>query len=243
MMRPVDKMQAPVPSAFGHHNQARGELIKRLGRYCSYCERAVKSSLAVEHIQPKSLNPAAVADTWVNYLLSCANCNSCKLATNISPADVFLPDRDNTFKAFDLNPNGTLRVHSALAGSGAALAQATLDLFKLGARVGKVTDLNGDLVENDRIDDRMDALKQATLARATWDENPSVAQQDSIVFSAKNCGFFSMWMRAFEDVPAIRQEFIKAFAGTEATCFDPVTSLPISTDRPAVSGLVGSGKI
>ena len=35
MMRPVDKMEAPVPGAFKHHNDARGELQKRLGRYCS----------------------------------------------------------------------------------------------------------------------------------------------------------------------------------------------------------------
>ena len=203
----------------------------------------MKSSLAVEHIRPQAHNPPAIADTWENYLLSCANCNSCKRATNITPADVLLPDRDNTFKAFDLNPDGSLCVHATLNGPVSALAQATLDLFKLGTRVGNVKDLNGVLVENDRIDDRMDALKQATLARATWDENPTPAQLASIVFSAKNTGFFSMWMRAFEDVPTIRQEFIKAFTGTDPGCFDPATTMPFATARPVVPSLDASGKI
>lgn len=243
MMRPVHKMQAPVPGAFTHHNDARGELLARLGRYCSYCERAVRSAIHVEHIRPRAHNTQALADTWANYLLACANCNSCKLATNISPADVLLPDRDNTFKAFDLDGNGALSVHPALVGQEAILAQATLRLFQLDQRVRDLRDLNGSLVADDRIDDRLDALAQGLVAWITWSENPSPAQLNGIVGSALSTGFFSMWMHAFDDVPSIRQEFIKAFTGTEAACFDPVTTLPIGTTRSAVSGLIGSGKI
>lgn len=242
-MRPVDKMQAPVPGAFSPYGTARGELLTRLGRYCSYCERAVKSAIHVEHIMPQAHNAPAVANTWVNFLLACSNCNSCKLATAITPAGVLLPDRDNTFKAFDLNPDGSLRVHSALIGQAATLAQATLDLFQLNARVRNLKDLNENLVADDRIDDRMDVLQQATFARATWAENPTPAQQASIVFSAKNSGFFSMWMRAFEDVPEIRKEFIKAFTGTAADCFDTDTTLSIEHTRPNVRGLTASGKL
>jgi uncharacterized protein (TIGR02646 family) len=243
MMRPVNKMQPPVPGAFRYHDDARGELLVRLGRYCSYCERAVRSAIHVEHIQPKSLNPRAVADTWVNYMLSCANCNSCKLAENITPADVLLPDRDNTFKAFDLDGDGALRVHSDLTGLAAAQAQATLRLFGLGGRVRDLRDLNGNLVADDRIDDRLDALAQGLVAWITWSENPSPAQMNGIIGSALSTGFFSMWMHAFEDVPSIRQEFINAFTGTDAGCFDPATTLPIMGNRNPVIGLAHSGKL
>lgn len=243
MMRPVHKMEVPVPGNFDHHDHARGELERRLGRYCSYCERAVFSSLAVEHIQPRKHHPKAVADTWANYLLACSNCNSCKLATDVNPSSVLLPDRDNTIKAFDLAPDGSLLVNPQLNPQVTALAQATLDLFRLGTRVRDVKDLNGNLVENDRIDDRMDMLTQASLARTTWSENPTPAQMASIVKSAKNSGFFSMWMLAFNDVPEIRAEFIKEFTGTSRDCFDLLTTLPIAMNRPSVPGLVASGKL
>lgn len=242
-MRPVDKMQAPVPGAFNHHNDARGELVARLGRFCSYCERMVPSAIHVEHIRPKSLNPPAVADTWANYLLSCANCNSCKLAKNIALADVLLPDRDNTFKAFDMDGDGALRVHPGVVGLAALQAQATLDLFQLGSRVRDLRDLNGNLIADDRIDDRLNALAQGLVAWITWFENPTAAQMNGIVDSALSTGYFSMWMHAFEDVPTIRQEFIKAFTGTDAGCFDPATTLPIAANRTVVPGLADSGKI
>ena len=52
-------------------------LIARIGSYCSYCGMRLDACLAVEHIQPKVLRPDLLT-TWINLLLSCANCNSVK---------------------------------------------------------------------------------------------------------------------------------------------------------------------
>lgn len=242
-MRPVDKMRAPVPGAFTHHSAARGELLQRLGRYCSYCERPTQYKVDVEHIQPQHHNPPAVADTWANYLLSCPNCNSVKRATNITPADVLLPDRDNTAKGFQLNGDGSLSANPSLTGLQLAQAQATVALFRMDERVRDLRDLNGNLVLDDRIKDRNDAFQQAILAKATWDENPSRKQLKSILRSALNAGFFSMWMKAFENDIEVRKRLLRVFKGTARDCFDPVTTLPIANTRTPVPGLVNSGKL
>jgi len=56
-MRPVVKGSCPQDDfgrdiIFKKFQNARGELIDRLGQYCSYCEMKLDSALAVEHIQP-----------------------------------------------------------------------------------------------------------------------------------------------------------------------------------------------
>lgn len=80
-MRPLDK--GAVPRAgdgairFGHYSDAHPHLVERLGDYCSYCERRLPASLAVEHVQPKSHVPE-LETSWDNFLLACTNCNSVK---------------------------------------------------------------------------------------------------------------------------------------------------------------------
>ena len=49
-------------------------------------------------------------------------------------------------------------------------------------------------------------------------------------------------MTAFADVPAMRLRFIQAFRGTEAGCFDPVTTEPVSP-HPNPDGLPEGGKL
>jgi 5-methylcytosine-specific restriction endonuclease McrA len=76
-MRPVTRGAAP--RAYTAYSQAIGDLEDRLGIYCSYCERRLPVSLAVEHVVPKSLEPT-LETCWDNFLLGCTNCNSVKLA-------------------------------------------------------------------------------------------------------------------------------------------------------------------
>ena len=98
IVRPVDKGVAP-PQAFTTYSEAAPELVARLGRYCSYCERHITTHLGVEHVQPKSLE-TALECTWSNFLLACVNCNSCKGSTAITLCNYLWPDVDNTLRAF-----------------------------------------------------------------------------------------------------------------------------------------------
>lgn len=74
-MRPVERGSAP--QIYVKYGDAIEDLKSRLGSYCSYCERQVAASLAVEHVIPKNLHPELETE-WNNFLLGCTNCNSVK---------------------------------------------------------------------------------------------------------------------------------------------------------------------
>ena len=108
-MRPVRRGAAPQQAPFNDYRQAFRPLVERLGAYCSYCEREIPTMLAVEHIQPKGrAHYAHLKETWENFLLACVNCNSPKGDKDVDPADIYLPDRNNTFVAFVYKPDGTV---------------------------------------------------------------------------------------------------------------------------------------
>lgn len=60
------------------YGNARGPLIQNFGQLCDYCEMPVQdSSLAVEHILPKSQFPDVMLN-YDNFFLACPVCNSIK---------------------------------------------------------------------------------------------------------------------------------------------------------------------
>ena len=136
-MRPIEK--GKINKTFTQYQDAKGDLINRLGEYCSYCERKLPASLAVEHVQPKSLHPERSLE-WDNFLLACVNCNSSKLAADIRLGDYLWPDRDNTFLAFVYRDNGIINVNNKLDVKQKKCAQNILDLAGLQKRPG-VNDL------------------------------------------------------------------------------------------------------
>src|SRR5262249_49219146 len=74
----VDKAAATAEAvADGSYTNARRDLVTGLGQYCSYCEMPIATSLAVEHMLPKSQFPL-LSLQWTNFLLACAMCNSFK---------------------------------------------------------------------------------------------------------------------------------------------------------------------
>jgi uncharacterized protein (TIGR02646 family) len=108
-MRPVSKGTSPEPGDFEDYEDAKPYLLSRLGHFCSYCERRIATNLAVEHIQPKGLPQyAALERNWDNFLLGCVNCKSTKGDKDVPLDKFYLPDRDNTFAAFDYQPDGTV---------------------------------------------------------------------------------------------------------------------------------------
>jgi 5-methylcytosine-specific restriction endonuclease McrA len=95
-MRPVERGSAP--QIYAQYGDAIEDLKSRLGSYCSYCERQVAASLAVEHVIPKSLRPELETE-WNNFLLGCTNCNSVKGDRAVEIQNFIWPDRDNTLLA------------------------------------------------------------------------------------------------------------------------------------------------
>src|SRR5438270_11942067 len=103
-MRPVNRGAHPVNAdgsrrKWTKYEEARGQLIERLGGYCSYCEMRLPASLAVEHVIPKSLAPKKRLQ-WDNFLLACTNCNFSKGNKPVVLHKFVWPDRENTFEFF-----------------------------------------------------------------------------------------------------------------------------------------------
>ena len=242
-MRPVSKGTSPVTGDFADYEDAKPYLLSRLGHFCSYCERRIATNLAVEHIQPKGLPQyAALERRWDNFLLGCVNCNSTKGDKDVPLDRHYLPDRDNTFVAFDYHPDGT--VHPK---PGDQLGKDTLALTGLDKSIRQTFDENGKQVAMDRVADRMAGWGLALEVKAEL-EAGSVTRE-SVVRNAASSGFFSVWMKVFEGDPATRQLLIdgfngahgfRGFEGTAKDCFDFDTRSV--TPRP-FNGLGNAGKI
>jgi hypothetical protein len=73
----IEAFLARAPVLDGIYPTARGDLIRNIGQYCSYCEMPLAASLAVEHMLPKADFPNLTV-AWTNLLLGCPSCNSTK---------------------------------------------------------------------------------------------------------------------------------------------------------------------
>ncbi|HBG08010.1 MAG TPA: HNH endonuclease [Geobacter sp.] len=239
-MRPVRKGLPYLYTDGQAYEKARPGLEVRLGLYCSFCERKLDTGLEVEHIQPKdpALNPH-LEKVWSNFLLACKNCNTCKGTKNDPLADWLIPDRDNTFAAFEYLQDGVIEVRP---GPAARLATNTFEILNLNKEVREIRDPQGNLLAWDKRTQRMDYWSSANTWRRRWDLRPTSDNEDAIVDLAKVSGLFSIWMTAFEGVPQIRLRLIDAFPGTEKACFDPVTTAPVSP-HSNLDGLTAGGKI
>ena len=111
-MRPIERGSAP--RTYARYADAIGDLEGRLGRYCSYCERRLPTSLAVEHMAPKNPHQDRELD-WSNFLLACVNCNSIKRDKDAAEDDILWPDRHNTMLALAYSRGGFVRVAEGTA--------------------------------------------------------------------------------------------------------------------------------
>jgi hypothetical protein len=136
-MRPVDRGPVPeaggVPKTYAEYGDARDDLFKRLGDYCSYCEMCCHEGPAVEHVQPKggeSGHPE-LERTWGNFLLGCRYCNGVKGARPVALSDFLWPDQDNTFRAFRHEVDRAPQIAEDLTSSQRDAAERTLRLTGL----------------------------------------------------------------------------------------------------------------
>jgi uncharacterized protein (TIGR02646 family) len=243
-MRPVRRGTSPRANDFEDYDKAKPELVARLGPYCSYCERRIATFLHVEHIQPKTPHQYEhLIGKWENFLLACVNCNSTKLNRDVVLAEVLLPDRDNTFSAFDYRPDGKVVPAAALNPLLLQIAQRTLEMTGLDKNLLNTPDQNGKLVALDRVSQRMEVWSIAEDTRGEILAEPaSYSLRNCTIRVALAYGFFSIWMAVFSDDADMKNRLIDAFPGTRETgCFDPATGAPVIAPNP--DGLPSGSKV
>lgn len=244
-MRPVSRGPSPQVGPFDPYETAKISLLRRLGLYCSYCERRVETNLAIEHIEPKGLPATAHLETvWTNFLLACVNCNSTKGHKPIVLNDVILPDRDNTSLAYHYTMDGRVEVIAGLPVQIAAKAATMLALTGLDRNLYQVLDDNGVQIVVDRVSKRMEvrsiALMQAALIAA--DPANLMIRASTVVF-AQQTGCFSVWMSTFSGDPDMQERLIDAFPGTrQSGCFGAAGSGVVSP-HPNSDGLRPGGRL
>ena len=213
-MRPVVRGSWPLDAegeqeTFTRYQNARRDLIDRLGGYCSYCEMRLDASLAVEHIQPKSHHHSLALD-WNNFLLACTNCNSTKGDQDITLNDYIWPDRDNTFRALNYQEGKV----SCVPGIEPAKTDRLIKLVGL----DKVP--NSADASDRRWLNRLEAWGLAERAKQRLNRCDTNEMKDQIVDTAKSKGYWSIWMTQFRDDPDMLKRLIEAFPGTCTQCFN-----------------------
>jgi uncharacterized protein (TIGR02646 family) len=224
-MRPVQRGDAP--RTYERYQDAIGDLEERLGSYCSYCERRLPVSLAVEHVTPKSVVPELETE-WSNFLLGCTNCNSVKGDKETNAQGFFWPDRDNTLRAFQYRVGGVVETTAGLDEEGTGKANSLRDLVGLdrhplaprGRRPAR---------RDKRWKDREQVWTMAERQKATLERLPEAVWPEVrslILDTAAGYGFFSVWMTVFAGDRDIRLGLIARMFGTAADCFD-ADGLPV----------------
>ncbi len=222
-MRPVLRGTCPQDQngqeiKFSAYQQARRELIQRMGEYCSYCEMQLDASLAVEHVQPKKPPGAAAAIPereldWDNFLLACTNCNSTKGDTDVVLNDYLWPDRDDTFHALRYSEGGVVE---SVPGALQVRSDRLIKLVGLHVRPDTLE------ASDRRWLNRREAWDMAVRAKDRLARCPLDATQvmrAQIIETAQAKGFWSVWMTVFADDPAMRDLLLQALPGTNTGLF------------------------
>ncbi len=217
-MRPIDKGNCPNKNGFSDYSQALEPLKERLGRFCSYCERIIKSGIHIEHVQCKKSFPRKRC-SWDNFLLACSNCNSSKNEKKIYAKDLnkyLWPDKHNTFLAYIYDSSGIISINTTLDKRIQTKAQRLLDLVGLN---------NKSTVTNERIEDRIYSWGLAEDMKNDLENAPksnclliNQIKKDIIKVAVDQ---FSIWMTVFANYPDIKKDLITKFTGTAKNAFDP----------------------
>ncbi len=232
-MKPVCKGNAP--GVYTRYDLAKPDLIDRIGLQCSYCEESGSpQTLHVEHIYPKDPHPERKTD-WENFLISCSTCNTYKHLHLKSGRRRGLekrylwPHLDNTFSAYIYHPDGRVEVNQGLSADHQKFANATMEMTGVLLSPAKAKKYKALGLAYDGVDKRAQAWGAANSMRNMYLENPTASGVAAIGKNAPNTGYFSIWMKVFEDCPEVRQALITAFKA-DIHCFDENTA-PIFKGR------------
>jgi uncharacterized protein (TIGR02646 family) len=230
-MRPVERGNVPIDpktgtkKSFKEYSHSKPELLDRIGKYCSYCEKFLTQLIDVEHVLPKQHFPE-LETTWHNFLISCRVCNDIKGHTKIKRKDFYWADVDNTFRMFEYQLNsGDVKVNSSLTVTEQIKAKNTLDLVGLDRKPGHPKYKTGSA--DIRWQDRLTTLDVAQEVLKDLQSNNTPEMRNQIVRNAQGRGFWSVWMTVFKDETDMLQRFIAEFPGTCRNCFD-VEGKPMS---------------
>jgi HNH endonuclease len=223
-MRPVERGPWPqkdnINISFGVYGEARRFLIDNMGQYCSYCEQYLPTSLAVEHVYPKSSNPALEKD-WNNFLLGCTNCNSVKGKKDIEESAYVWPDKHNTFLAFIYDETGIPKPNPILDTKNRKKAINMIALTGLDRTMPKPGSSAYMEASDRRWENRVAAWQKATDILNDYINAPQNAQPHilKLIPDVASKGFWSVWMTVFENHQEVLKALINGFKGT-ANCFD-----------------------
>ena len=222
-MRPVDKGLSPYKE-IAKYQDAEPYLEEKLGAYCSFCEMPLNNAPAVEHKESKH-SGGALTD-WSNLLLACTYCNSRK-SEKVKKGELnkwIWPDAHNTCLAYYYE-NGKPKVNEEyLASINNGLLQRAkqtfddlaLDYYPKKGQVPRYKDK--------RWSRRFEAYRMAENAKVDWlkckDTDFRSMYISAVVGMAKGQGFFSVWLKIFEDETDIKNALIEAFPGTDKSSFD-----------------------
>lgn len=211
-MRPVNKGQSI--KQYKKYQDARDDLFRRIGMYCSYCEMVINNSAEVEHIVPR--NQGGDELSWDNFLLSCKYCNTSKSDNNLSRDNYLWPDTHNTFKAFIYNEIDQILVNNELSDEEKEQAKNTIELLKLDRYPGKSGWNNH---KDTRYISRAKAWEKAKDCLENYKEFmiPAVAKTISKVASSE--GHFSIWMEVFKDYSEVKKLIVEEYIGTNKEYF------------------------
>lgn len=220
-MRPVNK--GKKEKKYAPYSTARHDLYDAIGRYCSYCERRLIFSGAIEHVRPKSIDPDK-EHCWDNFLLACVNCNSCKNNkpvddTNI--ANYLWPDKDDTYH--NIEYDSMTGMPKGVPGSASQdKADALLKLVGLDKAEANVGTQEYEKCSDTRVSDRLECIQLANKYLNDYRSATSSQQQimlPCIIDIIKHTGFWSIWMHAFECEPTLKDMMLNLLPGTEKKYF------------------------
>ena len=190
-MRVINKGVAH--NTYTEHGQARHDLAKEIGYYCSYCEMGVKNMIEVEHVIP--VNQGGNPLNWDNFLLSCRYCNGVKNNNNITRVNYLWVDRDNTDLAFIYSETDViLAQHNNIMIE--AMAENTIRLMGLDRIPSGV---NEPTEADTRWRSRIDAWSEAKKSLTRWLRIPRIDMAEQIGSTAIGFGHYSIWRTVFEN--------------------------------------------
>lgn len=232
-MKPVNKGSAP--RIYAAHGDAKADLISQIGQQCSYCEEpGSPQALHVEHIYPKDPHPKRKTN-WDNFLIACVTCNSYKnkhlgnKRRRGLEKRYLWPHLDNTFSAFLYFDDGRVEINPALSPDVQKFASAIREMTGILRSPAKTKAYAALGSAYDGVSKRKEAWEIVSDYRKEYIKDPTPDGVASIAKRAPKHGYFSIWMKIFEDRPEVRLALIDSFKADKC-CFDSNTS-PVKKGR------------
>ena len=212
-MRPIDKSLYTLNQAiYNPYGEAKPDLIKAIGKYCSYCE-VWSPALDVEHIQNKDNNESKEFE-WSNFLLGCKHCNPIKGTKEVNYTQIYMPHRDNTYVIFSYLVGGVIIVNKNLSKDEKKKATNLIELVGLDRDPSHPKHSYKDERWSDRME--IDSLAKQCLKKYT---NNDSSIEELVTYAALR-GFWSIWMNTFKMYPEVQNRLIEKFNGTKVDYFD-----------------------